>query len=197
MPPAPFEVLVVCTANLCRSPMAERFLGAALQELQEQGVGTEGATGWTVRSAGTRGFQDQPMHPLSEQVLTERGASADGFRSRPITAEMVRSSGLVLTAAREHRAAVVQLVPAAVRRTFTLRQFARLCGAVPPIPADDPQGSGKRLVTEALLARSDVQPVGGDLDDLADPIGQPVESFRRCADLVHEAVAAIVAPLRR
>jgi protein-tyrosine phosphatase len=185
--PAAFRVLFVCTANLCRSPIAERLFRQRLSD----GSGPA----WSVASAGTHGFDGHPMHPSAAQVVRERGGAPEDFRSRPLTAEIVRSADLVLTAGREHRSVVVQLVPAAVRRSFTIRQFARLCAAVPPLPGDDPRGVGPALVAEALLARSEVPPAPPSEDDLADPIGQPVDAFRLCADSLEQALGAVVRPL--
>lgn len=184
----PFRVLIVCTANLCRSPMGERLLRAAMTPA---GSGPR----WEVRSGGVRGFVDRPMHELAARTLQERGISPDGFTSRPLTRVMLEEADLVLTATRAHRAAAVELAPRTIRRTFTLFQFARLAAAVPALGPLPPGQAGRTLLAEALLARSDVPAVPGEQDDLLDPIGLPVEAFRRCADQIQTAVDRILAPL--
>ena len=65
-------------------------------------------------------------------MLRVRGAVAEGFAARNIDPRLIKAADLVLTADLGHRAAVVELWPAAVRRTFTLKEFARLLAAVDP-----------------------------------------------------------------
>ncbi len=107
----------------------------------------------------------------------------------------INRADLVLTAARRHRSSVVSMVPSALGRTFTILQFARLCAQVAPIVADDPGELGRQLVVQAKLARSSLQPVPVELDDLADPMGRGVEDFRVCADELQVAIEQILRPL--
>lgn len=57
---------------------------------------------------------------------------AHAHRSRPLTAEVVNRSGLILTASKTERAAVARLDPSARARTFTLREAAALAGSWSP-----------------------------------------------------------------
>lgn len=124
--------MTVCTGNICRSPMAEVLLRAAL-------VGT----GIRVHSAGTHALVDEAMTPQALQLALSNGADASGadaHRARLLTEPLLAETDLVLTMAREHRSAVVQMAPALLHRTFTVREFARLaatlettrCGAAWP-----------------------------------------------------------------
>jgi protein-tyrosine phosphatase len=174
-----FQLLIVCYANICRSPMAERLARQAL----ELRLGPAGKT-VEVSSAGTRARSDWPMHPHTEQVLRERGADVAAFGSRRLTPELVESADLVLAADRQQRAACVTLVPAAVRRTYTLKQFGRLAAAVPTnrlTSAESPHERLAALRDEALMVRSEVPLVPPDEDDLIDPVREPVEAFVSCA----------------
>ncbi|MDQ7908228.1 low molecular weight phosphatase family protein [Phytohabitans sp. ZYX-F-186] len=178
-----FQTLFVCHANLCRSPMAERLAG----------VRAARAEGLAVASAGTHAQPGRRMHPYTEQVLAELGAAPDGFRSQPATAPLLAGSQLVLTATRRQRAHCVSLAPATVRRTFTLRQFARLAATVDRdrlagLPA---AARARALVDEVAAARGTAQPVPPDDDDLLDPVGQPVESFRTCSRTVTAALDVV------
>ncbi len=174
MPGDRFHILFVCHANICRSPMAERLARKALGPAVE------------VSSAGTHAWDGAEMHPYTAQVLAERGADSAGFASRPLTARLVADADLVLTASRAQRAACATLLPAAARRTFTLRQFGRLAASLDPAPGDM-----AKLVerVRAVIA----QPVGPDEDDLADPVAGPVEGFRVCADEIQQVLAVIAA----
>ncbi len=179
------RVLFVCTANQCRSPMAELLFQQALQH-------HERTPAWDVSSAGTFAPDGRPMHPLARSVLEDRGIVVNGFKSRQLTPEIIADSDLILTAERTHRAEVVAVIPEALHRTFTLRQFARLVEVGSSAPRDTPSGDDlAALVDMARRARSRSEP--GD-DDLADPIGRRVgrrRHFKATADRVESAVATI------
>src|SRR5699024_5640914 len=117
--------LVVCTGNICRSPAAERLLAAGLgAPFRGQAAGGL-APAIEIASAGVGAVVDAPMAPEMATLVTAAGADASRFTARQLTIAMVAESDLVLTATRRHRTAVVGLVPAAVRRTFTVRELAR------------------------------------------------------------------------
>jgi protein-tyrosine phosphatase len=187
-----FRILVVCTANICRSPMIERMLRHALADR----LGAA-ASSFDVTSAGTWGHDGPTMHEFSAQVLTDRGIDAAGFTPRVLVEAMVAGSDLVLTAAREHRAAVVTLCPSATRRAFTLREFARLASPVTAaeLPAGDPVTRARVLVEEAAGNRGLVPLDRSDDDDLADPIGRPLTAYRETAVRVAAAIEALTSRL--
>jgi len=185
-----FRVLFVCHANLCRSPLAERLaryaLGAAF--------GTAAAD-VVVTSAGTHAYPGSPMHGGSMAVLRECGIDARDFSSRTVDSSVLLTANLVLTAAREQRAACVTLAPATVRRTFTLRQFTRLAAAAPPvceqISASVP-GRLRALVGRVNATRHQVPNVPAEMDDLPDPVDQPIEAFRECAEEIWQSLDTII-----
>lgn len=184
-----FRVLIVCTANHCRSPIAEQLLVSAAAErltAPEQ---------WAVESAGTDIPGPWPLHPSASEVLAERLPAVAEHYSRQLKPAMIQRADLILTATRKHRGIVVSSVPAAVGRTFTILQFARLCEQVSPITAVEPGEAGRLLVVEAKLARSSLQPVPGEDDDLPDPMGRGLAEFEVCADRLQDAVDRILRPL--
>lgn len=183
-----FDVLIVCTANLCRSPMAERLLRRRVTDLLGD------AARVSVTSAGVRAAPDRPMHPYAATALRERGADPDGFRSAPVTAAGLAGADLVLTATREHRARCVELYPAGIRTAYTIRQFARLVAAVPAgtLPADGPVSRARALLAALPAARGWVPQVPEGEDDLADPVNGPVEGFRACAAHLDEVLDPFV-----
>ena len=69
-----FRVLVVCTGNICRSPMAEHLLRA--------GLAARGVEGVEVSSAGTHGLVGEPVQQHASAVLTERGIDHSAFAAR-------------------------------------------------------------------------------------------------------------------
>jgi protein-tyrosine phosphatase len=184
-----FRVLMVCTANHCRSPIAQQLL----QHDSAAKFGPEGA--WQVDSAGTDVRAPWPMHDHARTVLAERIPEVGPHHSTDLIVEAVRNADLVLTAARQHRGVVVTMVPAAIGRTFTILQFARLCDQVEPIIGRDAGDLGRELVVQAKLARSTLQPVPLEHDDLPDPMGRGLADFRLCADRLQEAVDSILRPV--
>ena len=109
------RLLVICTANICRSPAAERLFAARLGSSVQ------------VVSRGVRAYSGAPMCSASANwVLMNGGGSGEGHRSEPLQLADVRAATLILTSTRKHRAEVLTLRPSAQVRTFTLAQAARI-----------------------------------------------------------------------
>ena len=177
-------ILTVCTGNICRSPAVERLLAHALPEAN-------------VVSAGVRAVVGGPVHPPMATLLAGAGVSVDGFAAQQLTADVVARADLVLALTRGHRAAIVDLVPAAVRRTFTLRELARYATAVGPDAL--PHGTlAERL--EALLPLAAAQRgrvrIDPREDDVVDPYGGNDRLYALSFDQLRPAVDAIAEVLR-
>jgi low molecular weight protein-tyrosine phosphatase len=180
----PFRVLVVCTANRYRSVLAEFMLRD-----RAAAAGLE----WVVTSAGTSAVAGQPLDRDVVQLLAERGIPPTPWSSSVLRADAIQRADLVLGAARAHRAAVVTLVPSALRHAFTLRQFAGLLG-VASLPS--PDADGPQLVAAALAARG-CRPMGPpERDDIADPVSTGWSGLTACAADVDAVTGAIVAAAR-
>ncbi|AXT86063.1 hypothetical protein C6I20_13295 [Aeromicrobium sp. A1-2] len=164
-----FAILAVCTANICRSPMIEALLRASLVPDR-----------FEVASAGVQGWDRQPMDAMATMELMRLGHSAKSFRSHAIDSYLVDSADLILAATREHRSAILSMSPRALRRTFTLREFAALGDLV---EGSDPY----ELVANAARQRSKA-PSNADIDD---PYRRSPAIHRRTADQIDEAVDAI------
>ena len=96
-PESLFRVLLVCTGNTCRSPMAA---GALIRLLGPDAVRI------VVESAGTAAWDDQPATEASLQVAARAGVDLTAHRSRRLTPAMVRAADLVLVMERGHQSAV-------------------------------------------------------------------------------------------
>ena len=116
--PEPVRILTVCTGNVCRSPVAERLLQAGLDQVLPGG--------FEVRSAGTRALVGDPVQPLSADIIYMFGGTAEGFAARQLTGKILRPADLVLTMSSSHRGEVLQLDASLLKRTFTIREFARM-----------------------------------------------------------------------
>ena len=167
-----FGVLFVCTGNVCRSPLAERYLRMRLGP----GAGVSAA------SAGLRPLSGHPMDAASAQALRELGGDDRDHHARALDEAMVLAADLVLGAAEEHRDAVLRLVPTAMHRVFTLKEFVRLGGGVSPASP----GGAPQLVAAVAGQRGLVTAVAHGSDDIADPFGRPPEIARAAArDIAH------------
>lgn len=184
-----FRVLFICTANYCRSPMAQQLLRTALD-------GRFGANGWVVESAGLDTPIPTGLHELAAAVLAERGTDVRPHTPVAVTAAMIGGADLILTATRRHRAAIVRVVPAAVGKTFTVKQFARYCSAASDVTGADAGALGRALVVEAKAARARLQPVPAEEDDLADPMGYPLAAFQVCGAELQSSIDAMLRPVR-
>ena len=108
----------------------------------------------------------------------------------------MRDADLVLALSREHRRAVVELVPAATRRTFTLREFARLSSSVTDADLDDAasplnNGGVRGRLQDAVVAAASLRGVVPPFDSPDD--ADVIDPYRRSLD-VYEASAAQVVP---
>ncbi len=179
----PFRLLCVCEGNICRSPVAALLLQAAL------GPDVE------VASAGTHALVGAPMAPPMAALLGDQELGSDAFRARQLERHHLRQADLVLTMTREQRGRVATLDPAAVRRTFTLRELARLLAAVDR--AALPPGTVVERLHEAVPVAGAARRYVADPrdDDIADPYGRADAAYRRAFEEIADAVRRIGAAL--
>lgn len=138
-------ILLVCTGNTCRSPMAEGIarkmiaerLKCTAEELQDRGV--------LVLSAGIAANLGSAASPEGVQVLKPLGIDLSAHESQPVTEQLIKHADVIWTMTRSHRQAILDQWPEAGSRTFTLSLDNR---------------------------------------DIADPIGGPVEYYRKCAEQI-------------
>lgn len=172
-PVQPFRILAVCTANICRSPTVEILLRRRLDPQH-----------FEVRSAGTHGWNRAPVDSMVVLELARLGASAEGFASRPLADDDLEWADLILTATREQRGYVLHRSPAALPKTFTLREFASLVdNSVAP--------SAVALVADSYRHRSQAT---GD-PDVGDPYRRPPAVHREVADQIAAAIETIAEAL--
>ena len=178
-PGSPFVILCVCTGNVCRSPVAERLLAHRL--------GPE----VRVASAGTLGLPGRGIEPEMVAHLTASGVPEAAFVARRMTPTDVGDADLVLGLGREHRSEAVELVPAAVRRAFTLLEFARLLNTIAPdeLPVGTVADRLRAAVPLAAARRRRVESV--DLDDVADPYRQAQQAYDASFAAIRTAVDTI------
>jgi protein-tyrosine phosphatase len=176
-----FKILVVCLGNVCRSPVAERLLRLRFDEL----LG-EGASAVHVSSAGVRAMVGDPMDLNAEAQLVRLGGDPSGFTATQVTGPMATDADLVLVATRLLRSRVLEEAPRALKRTFTIREFAGITTS--SAFRETRVQSATDLVSRAASWRGSA--VIDDYD-VPDPIGQPPELHRQVAELLDTECTAI------
>ncbi len=139
MPPSnvpPRRVVLVCTGNTCRSPLAEALLRQALAE--------RGVADVEVLSAGTGAWEGAPASEGAYLVGLESGLDLSSHRARLVTSELVAASDLILTMARHHRARVLEL--GGDDRVHLLGEYAGRSGAAAEVA--DPFGADLEVYRE-------------------------------------------------
>lgn len=172
---AQFHIMTVCSGNICRSPVAERYLAIGLAHL--------GVTDVTVDSAGTIARDGQSMPDQAIQLAAQYGANADGHQARYLVERHVTEADLIFAMAREHRRDIVSMHPRASRYTFTLREFARLAVGMTVDDFSDvaalpmTEGAERLRAAVALVAAR-----RGLVDAPADPLEDDVVDPYRLSD---------------
>lgn len=215
------QILVVCTANICRSPAAAAALTAGLSPGLEAAV--------RVISAGTDARAGSPACELSSALVATYPArrSGDdaapmdysGHRSRRVSERDLADSDLILVLDRSHRSRLAQMSPTARQRTFTLRQAAALArtvgasvaaGALPEGAPSLPEGDVDRLrwfISELDAARgfatavavagniqnSDVEGLEWHPDDVPDPHVVGYQVHPMAVELIEAGVSDLMA----
>jgi protein-tyrosine phosphatase len=165
-----FRVLFVCVGNVCRSPLGERLLQMRLPTDR-----------FEVASAGVNALEGSPISPDTLVELEARGGRADGFVARRLEDGMLQLADLVLVATRDLRSRVLAEAPWALRRTFTVREFAALLDEV---DGDSPA----QLVAQAAAHRSRARLADYDIPD---PYQRGPEAQAEAAALMADAVERI------
>ncbi|TXK16049.1 arsenate reductase/protein-tyrosine-phosphatase family protein [Microbacterium wangchenii] len=191
------EILTVCTGNICRSPLAEQVLRTRLRPLDVR-----------VASAGTHAMIDSPMTPEAARMAASLGVAADdsaAHRGRWLSERELASPDLVIAMTREHRRDVVELAPARMRSTFTVREFERLATGLPDAElrqAADAAGTDPHARVRAALAlltsRRGVAPApaAASDDDVIDPYRRSWETYQRSTAQLLPGLTEVVRVLR-
>ncbi|MCP2638121.1 low molecular weight phosphatase family protein [Microbacterium sp. HD4P20] len=188
-----FEILTVCTGNICRSPLAEHLLRAQLAPYSP-----------VIASAGTRGLASAPMTDEAVQLAVDLGVPAEvaaTHRSRFLLDAMLAQPDLILTMTRDHRREVAELAPARLRSTFTIREFARIASTMSDDELRAAAGEGGtdaaarvRAMGLGVAARRGLAmpPASPDEDDVIDPYRRSWQTYQLSASQLAPAIDQVV-----
>ncbi|TVX97127.1 low molecular weight protein arginine phosphatase [Cohnella terricola] len=184
------RVLIVCTGNTCRSPMAE----AILKDLAERS-----GKRLDIRSAGVAASNGMPISPNAAETLRRRKLTPPGPAAM-LNAEEVLWANVILTMTAGHKRAILERYPEALSKTYTLKEYA-LRGD----PVMDDVAEIERLYSEWQVK----QALGQSLTDgersrllelerripnfdIADPFGGPLPLYEQCADEIEDILLTLV-----
>lgn len=181
--PGGFQILFVCTGNICRSVTAEQLLKDKLKK-----------TGVRVDSAGTHALEQADMPPQAKQILSELKVDPNPHVSKQLTPELLEQSQLVLTATAEHRSDVARTLVKANRYTFTILEFAAIVEFL-----KDPGESDFDVVAEGTTLPQRLHQVlaargylNGELNrDIQDPFTKDITVYREVGNQLDQATTII------
>ncbi|WP_353953346.1 low molecular weight phosphatase family protein [Knoellia sp. S7-12] len=170
----PLRVLFVCTANISRSPYAERRAAHFFT----------GATEPNVRfaSAGVPGFPGRGMDPQMAAQLSRRGIEPNGHVSRSVSVGILADADVVVTVELAHRLRIAEIWPEHAAKVFGLHQLADAFERMPPSAGG----------LEALDAALTVTRPDSMAWDVVDPYKRGAAAAKACSDEIDGALAVIV-----
>ena len=104
------SILVVCTGNICRSPMGERFLRQALPDKKIDSAGTSALAGHNADDSAIR-------------IAEKHGISLEGHQGRQFTSALGRQYDLILVMEKTHIEQIGRIAPEARGKTMLFGQW--------------------------------------------------------------------------
>jgi low molecular weight protein-tyrosine phosphatase len=168
-----FKIVVVCTGNQFRSPLAEHVLRRATRGLPVD-----------VRSVGVLDRDPVGALPEALDAARELGLDLSNHRTCVLTPEPLDGADLVIGFERAHVARAVVAGGAPLERTFTLPELVELLDSTPRVGAGNPVDRARSAIAAVASTRPD--PRRSRVPELADPAGKSAAVFRRTAEQVNE-----------
>ena len=130
------SVIILCTGNICRSPMA---WGLLLHAVQSRGRGPQ------VDSAGLAALSGERPDPIAVRLLAERGIDISAHIAKQAKEELLRGCALILTMERAQQELVEKNWPVFRGRVFRWGEWQ-------DFDVPDPYGRDEAAFRESLTA---------------------------------------------
>jgi protein-tyrosine-phosphatase len=177
VPPAPrrerpFEVVVLCTGNRVRSPVAEGFLRLLLDGLPVR-----------LSSAGMLDLGPVPALPETLSAAAELGLDLEAHRAQCVLGADLSGADAIIGFEQRHVATAVVDAKAPRDKTFTMIELVELLERVLPPAADEPAERAREAIARAAALRQ------GRMEappELADPLGGSQAVYRTTIERVRE-----------
>ena len=110
------KILVVCTGNACRSPMAEGFLRKELSQ----------ADGFIITSAGISAASGMRPTPYAVDVMKDEGIDISGYLASVLSKEFAKAADIILVMTKTHKDIIVDIMPDVKDKAVLYNEFANL-----------------------------------------------------------------------
>ena len=130
------RVIILCTGNICRSPMAWGLLRNAVQS---RGLGMR------VDSAGLAALSGEPPDPAAVRLLAERGIDIRSHIAKQASEKLLLAQSLILTMERAQREYVERTWPVLRGRVYRWGEWQGF-----DVP--DPYGEDEAAFRDSLAA---------------------------------------------
>lgn len=111
------QILVVCTANVCRSPLVASLLQQRIDQAGLAGV-------VTVKSAGVRAVAGDQIDPMIIAMLDELDVVLAAKYATPAVEPVLSAADLILVMEEAHRQSLFYRLPSALPKIFLLSELA-------------------------------------------------------------------------
>lgn len=110
------KILIVCTANICRSPTAEVILkNLVSQDGLDELI--------HISSAGILGIEGEQASDFSISVAQENGLNLESHRSQGISPDMMKESDIILCMTLDHAEKLKYLYPDQGDKIYPLKEY--------------------------------------------------------------------------
>ena len=116
------SILFVCTANVCRSPMAMAIFRKLVQDGHEE---------WEVASAGIWAIEGMPATSKAQTLLLSKGLDISDHMSQPVSQELIDRFDLILTMEKNQKEVLTVEFPRKAKRIYLLSEMIGLVYDVP------------------------------------------------------------------
>ncbi|EIW8489870.1 TPA: protein tyrosine phosphatase [Klebsiella pneumoniae] len=104
------SILVVCTGNICRSPIGERFLRRALPNKKIDSAGTGALVGYDADGSAIK-------------IAAQNGLSLEDHKGQQFTSSLARQYDLILVMEKSHIEQICRIAPEVRGKTMLFGQW--------------------------------------------------------------------------